>query len=524
MPASIPPTDHRRLVARRSGFAAALVAFLVLASLVVVAPAAAAGTRYYVDGKKGADSNSGTSLTSAFRTLERALSLARDGGVTISVVGYDGFTYFETLEKPYSMYGTSSSPVVIEGYRPPSGSFVRPTISGAKIVSRPGSGVWTRPDASAYPNVWRTPWTSPILGYESSRRTSRFDIVFMDGVNQLRRPSDKPSLAQLSSTPGSQYWDGKYLYVHLGTWEGGSIDKDPNRHLIAVPQYMGIAVNNDSSYVTIRDLRTIHTAGAISFYAGTHHGKVTDVELSYNFVVGLYSEGDDHVFTGVTGKRNGLQLVKLDRGAQRNVVTKAYASQHPGQGVKYHRRRHLEQHGLVLHVHRWGGSDLGRELRGRDPGDRPGAGDARQPDPGQHDLCGMGRGLMLYQYDGTGGPLKGNRDRAQLLRRQLPGRRALGWPRGRRRHGFGDVLPEYLPSERQRDLRADRHEEQDLQERDHLRQHRSERGPATTVRPTCWVPGTKVTFQNVIMNKGKGYGIYAGPAPRPRPPTPTCRR
>ena len=71
------------------------------------------------------------------------VALARDGGVTISVVGYDGFTYFETLEKPYSMYGTSSSPVVIEGYRPPSGSFVRPTISRAKIVSRLCSGVCT---------------------------------------------------------------------------------------------------------------------------------------------------------------------------------------------------------------------------------------------------------------------------------------------------------------------------------------------------------------------------------------------
>ncbi len=247
-----PATSERPSRGRRFGVAAGLLAAVLAASLAVVAPVAAAGKHYYVDGKKGSDSLAGTSLSAPFKTLEHALALARDGGVTISIVGYDGFTYYESLSKPYSMFGTASSPVVIEGYRPSSGSFVRPTISGAKIISKPGSTAWSRPSASSYPSVWRIPWSSPILGYESSRRTSRFDVVFMDGSNQLRRPADKPSLAKLQSTPGSQYWDGRYLYVHLGVWGGGSVDSNPNHHLMSLPQHMGIAVNNDSSYVTIK--------------------------------------------------------------------------------------------------------------------------------------------------------------------------------------------------------------------------------------------------------------------------------
>ena len=480
----------------------------MIGSLAAVPPVAAGGTHYYVDGKNGSDRHTGTSLSAAFRTLERALAFARNGGVTISVVGYEGFTYYETLTTPFSMYGTATSPVVIEGYRPPSGPFVRPTISGARIVSQPGSKAWARPSSSSYPNVWCTPWSSPILGYESSRRTSRFDIVFMDGTHQLRRPVDKPSRAQLQSTPGSQYWDGRELCVHLGVWGGASVDKNPNHHLISIPQYMGIAVNNDSSYVTIRDLRIIHTAGAIAFYAGTHHGTVKDVELSYNFVLGLYSEGDDMAFTNVTGRRNGLQLVKLDRGAQRNVVTKAYAVEHPGQGVKitgattsHHTIQYSTFSGGA--VPRWVAS-YGGETQGIDI------------EQGTHDnlilgntIRGMGRGLMLYQYDSTGGPLKGNRIernyfddnyRAVVLwdgRSGADGTGSVSFYRNTyRRNGNAIYAPTFSKNKTFKNETI----------------FDTVGGAGTGYDSAIYLlgSGTRVTLQNVIINTGKGYGVYAG--------------
>lgn len=485
------------------------LAAALLASTAAIAPVGAAGTRYFVDGKKGSDGNPGTSLGSAFRTLEHALEFARNGGVTISIVGYEGFTYFESLSKPYSMFGTSSAPVVIEGYRPPNGTFVRPTISGAKIISKPGSTAWKRPDAAKYPSVWRVPWTTPILGYESSRRSSRFDIVFMDGTNQLRRPADKPSLAQLQAKPGSQYWDGKYLYVHLGVWGGGSVDKDPNHHLISVPHHMGIAVNNDSRYVTLRDLRIIHTAGAISFYAGTHHGTVRDVELSYNFVLGLYSEGDDMTFSGVTGKRNGLQLIKLDRGAERNVVSKASAVEHPGQGLKIsgsttaHNTVEYSTFSNGVGVPTWVAS-YGGETQGIDI------------EQGAHHniirsntIRGMGRGLMLYQYDGSGKALTGNQIERNYFDSNYRG--VVLWDGRSGADGSGSVTfyrntyrnngnAIYAPTP----TRNKTFKNETI--------YNTVGGSGTGYHSAIYLlgSGTKITLVNVIVNKGKGYAVYAG--------------
>ncbi len=493
----------------RNGLAAVTIAAMLLATLVWVAPVAAAGTRYYVDGKTGNDSRAGTSLSTAFRTLEHALGLqdVRDGGATISIVGYEGFTYYESLSRPYSMFGSASSPVIIEGYRPASGTFVRPTISGAKIVSKPGSTAWKR--EAGYPNVWRIPWTTPILGYESSRRSSRFDVVFMDGTHQLRRPSDKPSLATLQATPGSQYWDGRYLRVHLGVWGGGSVDKDPNKHLISVPHHMGIAVNNDSSYVTLRDLRIIHTAGAISFYAGTHHGTVQDVELSYNFVLGLYSEGDDMSFSGVSGKRNGLQLIKLDRGAVRNVVSKAYAVEHPGQGIKIsgpttgYNTVEYSTFTNGVGVPKWVAS-YGGETQGIDI------------EQGTHHnmirsntIRGMGRGLMLYQYDSSGKALTGNRIERNYFdsnyrgvvlwdgKSGADGSGAVTFYRNTYRHN-GNAIYAPTPTKNKTFKNETIYD--------------TVGGSGTGYHSAIYLlgSGTRITLQNVIFNKGKGYAVYAG--------------
>ena len=486
---------------------ALMLALVVAASLVPVVPASAAGTRFYVDGKRGNDTNAGTSLAAPLRTVERALDLTKSAGVTISIVGYAGFTYYESLERPYSLMGTAGAPIVIEGYRPPSGSWVRPTISGALTVNRPGSTRWTRPNAGSYPGVWRTAWSTPVAGYDAAHRASRMDVVFMDGVNQLRRPADKPTLAQLQAQPGSQYWDGSWLYVHLGTWEGTAIDKNPNTHTIAIPHYKGIVIGNDSSYVTVRDLRIVHAAGGLSFYTRSHHATVTDVELSYNYVLGIYSQGFYHTFTRVTGRRNSLQLVKLANGAHHNVLTSIDARQHPGQGIKitdpttaYNEVRY-STFAEGERVPAW--VSYSSETQGIDI-----------EQGSHHNLIAsntfrdMGRGLLLYQLDASGKALSGNRVERNLFASN--NRAVYLWDGQAGGDGSGAVTfyrntyvgnRNAIYSQTKTTNKTFKNETI----------YDSIGGPGTGYNSAIFIQGTgtRITLSNVVISRTAGYAVYA---------------
>ena len=164
-------------------------------------------------------------------------------GGTLDVVGYDDYVYYETMTgSQWFMNGTRRSPVVIRAYGYGSGSYVRPIVSGAKVVSRPGQGKWTRPNPTSYPNVWQTAWSTPIPGYDSSVKGYRQERVFVDVSQPLVRPATT-TLAELQATPGSQYWNGSKLYVRLGGWgstPGASLD--PNDHTVEIPYYTGMLV------------------------------------------------------------------------------------------------------------------------------------------------------------------------------------------------------------------------------------------------------------------------------------------
>ena len=485
-----------------------IAALVAVATAIPVASTAAAGTHYYVDGKRGNDGNAGTSLGAALKTVERALALGRNAGTTISIVGYSDYTYFESIETPYTFLGTSSAPIVIEGYRPPNGSWVRPTISGALIVNKPGSTRWSRPNSTTYPNVWRTPWSTPVAGYDAAHNSSRMDVVFMDGTNQLRRPATTPTLAQLNAQPGSEYWDGTYLYVHLGTWEGTAIDKNPNNHLISIPHYRGIIVNNDSGYVTIRDLRVVHAVQGIAFYTRTHHSAVTDVELSYNYVLGLYSQGFYNTFTRVTGRRNSLQLIKLESGAHHNILTSIDARQHPGMGVKitgattaYNEVKYstfAEGEKVPAWVASYSGEAQGIDI-----------------EQGSHHnlilgntIRDMGRGLMLYQYDSSGGPLTGNRIernffdsnfRAVYLADSRSGGNGSGAVTFYRNTYSGNGNAIYAASKTTNKTFKNE------------TIYNTVGGPGTGYNSAIFVQysGTRISLSNVIISKSKGYAIYA---------------
>lgn len=306
----------------------------------VIAPVSAASPRtLYVDGKEGSDGNAGTSLSSAYKTVSKGLAeIYREGVGRVAdrlvIVGYSDYVYYEKNTSSFYLPGTSSSPIVIEGYGYGGSGYVRPTISGATVVSRPGATGWTRPNATKYPDVWSIPWTKAIPGYESSVRTYRQERIYMDVSQPLVRPKSTPTLADLQAMPASQYWNGSKLYVRLGTWSGSLASTDPREHTIEIPTYKGILAGSGSAYVTIRGLDIRHTNMAVGFTGDAHHNTAENVDASYNYGMGFWTQSHHNTFRDVSGRRNTIQLIKLDKGAQYNLVERAVAIENLGQGVK----------------------------------------------------------------------------------------------------------------------------------------------------------------------------------------------
>jgi hypothetical protein len=313
---------------------------LVIAGMLGASPVGAAGPRtLYVDGKHGSDANAGTSPGAAFKTVSKGLKEVYREGVgrvadRVVVVGYTDYVYYEKATDSVYLPGTSSSPIVIEGQGYGGAGYVRPIISGAVVVSRPGDTRWTRPNASRYPNVWQIPWTKAIPGYESSVRTYRQERVFMDVGQPLVRPTSTPTLADLQKTPASQYWNGSRLYVRLGLWSGSLASTDPRQHTIEIPTYKGILIGSGSAYVTIRGLAVRHASMAVGITGSAHHVTVESVDASYNYGMGFWTASHHNVFRSISGRRNTIQLVKFDNGAQYNLVDHATGIENLGQGVK----------------------------------------------------------------------------------------------------------------------------------------------------------------------------------------------
>jgi hypothetical protein len=388
---------------------AGLLLSILLATTIGAVTVAAATHTVYVDGKHGSDTNAGTSSGAPLKTVKAGLWLVRYGG-TLNVVGYDDYVYYEqTTQSQWFINGTSTSPIVIQAAGYDSGNYVRPIISGAKVVSRPGDGKWTRPDPVRYPNVWQTPWTTPIPGYESAVNVYRQERVFVDVSQPLIRPTRVPTLANLQALPGAQYWNGSKLYVRLGGWgstSGASLD--PNEHTIEVPYYKGILVSSGSAYVQVKGFRIRHTTMAVGFTGDSHHNLAQDIDASYNYTMGFWTGGDYHTFRRITGTRNTLQLVKLDNGAGHNLVEEAVATQSMGQGIKitgastsYNTvRRSVFSGGKDVPVShgQYGGYVQGIDI-----------------EQGAHHNSVYGnliernrRGLMLYQMNSSGKALTGN--------------------------------------------------------------------------------------------------------------------
>jgi len=95
-------------------------------------------TVYYIDGMGGSDNNEGTSLTTAFQTIQKCASLAIAG----DTCAIRGGTYRETVIPANS--GTATQPITFTAWS----SNETVTISGADLIS----GTWSVQSE----NIWTT--------------------------------------------------------------------------------------------------------------------------------------------------------------------------------------------------------------------------------------------------------------------------------------------------------------------------------------------------------------------------------
>jgi len=251
------------------------------------------------------------------------------------------------------------------------------------------------------------PWSTPIPGYESSVTSSRQERLFMDASQPLVRPGTTPTLAQLQAAPASQYWNGSVLYVRLGLWSG-STSSDPRLHTISIPYYKGLLVGTGSAYVTIRGFRIRHTTMAVGFTGDAHHNNADGIDASYNYGMGFWTASHDNIFRNITGSRNTIQLIKLDNGAQHNLVEYATAIENLGQGVK------LTGANCAFNTIRYSTFRDGLNVP-MNAGQYGGYTQAVLLENGAHDnlvysntISRMRRGVYLYGISSSGQPLSGN--------------------------------------------------------------------------------------------------------------------
>jgi hypothetical protein len=165
---------------------------------------AATNAAYHVSPVSGSDANNGSSLALAFRTLNKALSVANAGG---KILLYDGTYYEGDLSAPRS--GTATAPIVIEN-----APGARPILSG---LDTNFTASWTLFNATS--QVYRTPCTStPVNAYLNGGQFFHF-----------------PSLADLLNPPwnqpGGYFADGAFLYARFPG------DTPPGTNVVTVPAH-----------------------------------------------------------------------------------------------------------------------------------------------------------------------------------------------------------------------------------------------------------------------------------------------
>lgn len=192
----------------------------------------ARSTTYYVDSQSGNDSNSGTSPSSAWRSLARVNSATLSPNDSLLL--RRGSVWREQLNFPSS--GAVGAPIVIDAY----GEGSQPLISGADLVP-PAS--WVQ---ASSPQIWQ------------ARVSTQPNVVLLDGAKGHR----KNSSAELAA-PLDWFWNSGALYVFCPQNPSGAY-RHPGIEVGTRP--IGLNLTG-KSYVTVRNI-AVSGANAIPYGEG----------------------------------------------------------------------------------------------------------------------------------------------------------------------------------------------------------------------------------------------------------------
>jgi hypothetical protein len=321
------------------------------AALVTDAAAAlTAGKTLYVDGKIGSDTNTGTSPTTALKTIAKATmkipAKSAAAGWTVVVQGYKDYIYRERpIPAGWGGSGTSSAPVTFQaaGYVPSRSSYVKPIVSGSELAPSAGQS-W---QATNTPGVWRTPWATTPNGYGSSFGPLT-NALFEDGTKWLWAQRSLSDLAVPASKGQGGFWydaAGKYLYAS-GISSNGPSGASPVGHTIDVIERGAFYFSgaNGVRYVAVRGFQVEHSANGIAFSAGTDYGTAADNVTNANLYMGIVTvgiqttSGPDPAVGNVvwrnSGSYNTIQAIKAAEGTQNSSFCYNDASANGYQGIK----------------------------------------------------------------------------------------------------------------------------------------------------------------------------------------------
>ncbi|NJK43724.1 MAG: hypothetical protein HC933_05075 [Pleurocapsa sp. SU_196_0] len=243
----------------------------------VTVPPSSTGQTYYVDGANGNDVNAGTSLSSAFKTVLKAVSSVQAGDTVLIRKGL----YREGIQLINGPSGTQAKPITFGSYG--DGEVI---LDGSSKVTG-----WSRVSG----NIWRASVPFTPIGVVVN------DVPLKQvpqGYNAPQAPN--VGLAGVTSGNGKWYWDAsaKQITADMGSTIGSS---DPNNADIVVPNNDGGQTHvffYDKDWVTFKGL-TIRGSGAAGIWGYGSHIIIEACNIEFNgkSAVSFQPLGDGRTFS-----------------------------------------------------------------------------------------------------------------------------------------------------------------------------------------------------------------------------------
>jgi parallel beta-helix repeat protein len=235
---------------------------------------------YYVDAKNGNDGNSGTSPTSAWKSLEKVSGFQFQPGD--SVLFKRGEIWREQLNFPSS--GAEGRPIVLDAY----GAGALPIISGADLVQ---PSAW---NSSPTPSIWQ------------ANVATEPNVMIFDGAK-----GRKQTALENVKQPMDWFWSAGTLYAAAPANPGQAFAKSG----VEAGTRMSAVNLSGKSYVTVRNLE-VSGANAAPYALGSNIWAIAatrkgpppgNLEISHCVVVN--SAGDGIHLEGASGSKVDANLV-----------------------------------------------------------------------------------------------------------------------------------------------------------------------------------------------------------------------